>query len=500
MNPVFEHIIFSVVLPLALAIFLIIIKRFLNRFLPLSKTGFLYYLFSISAGFFLFLLLTGMDVNQHLRQTGYAIFTFLTILLVIRCINIWFKQSYLPNHRELQIPFLLIDIFRWLLLAGFLFVVLKIYFKISLTGIFATSAVATAIIGFALQDILGNFFAGITLNMEIPFRKGNWVEVNKNTGEVVSMTWRATKIKTIEGNFVIIPNANIAAENIINYSVHDRVLARYVSVGVHYRYPPRLIKDVIKKAALSTEGVLRTPEPIVMLIRFDDFSITYRCKFWIKGYPNLYRIEDAVQSKIWYFFKENNIEIPFPIRTIYSHRVAPEKQMESAPIATILREIEIFSPLTKQEITTLAEKFILGYFTRGERLIQQGEEGTTFFIIKEGRVSVNVQVGEAIKKIKELEAGDFFGEMSLLTDEKRSATIIAEDETEVLILDRNDFAHILKRKPAIAERLSKILAQRKLELGEYTETEKKRTKLQESREQRSILKKIKSIFDLKKRK
>ncbi len=486
-------------LPVALISFLLIIKRFLNRFAPLSKTGFLYHLFSISAGFFLFLLLTRLDVNQHVRQTGYALFTFLAILLVTRCINIWFKQSYLPRRKELQIPFLLIDIFRWLMLAGFLFVVLKIFFHINLTGIFATSAVATAIIGFALQDILKNFFAGITLNMEIPFKKGDWVEINKNTGAIVNMSWRATKIKTIEGNYVIIPNANISQENIINYSVHDKLLARSVSVGVHYRYPPRLIKGVIKEAALSTEGVLKTPEPVTRLIRFDDFAITYLCKFWIKGYPNLYRIEDAVKSKIWYFFRENDIEIPFPIRTIYTHRGMPAKKKESTAIGTILQGIEIFSPLTKQEIGKLSKKFILGYFARGEKLIRQGDEGTTFFIVKEGRVSVNIQVGEAIKKIKELEAGDFFGEMSLLTDEKRSATIIAEDETEVLILDRNDFAHILKRKPAIAERISKILAQRKLELGEYAKTEKPSKKSQKSKEQRSILKQIKGVFGLKKR-
>ncbi len=497
MSLLFEHILFSIILPVGLIIFLIIFKRFLNLFTPFRKADILYSLFAVSAGFFLFLLLTHVDVNHHVRQTGYALFTFLAILLVVRSINFWFKQTYLPHHREVQIPFLLIDILRWLLLAGFLFVVLKIYFKINLTGIFATSAVATAIIGFALQDILRNFFAGITLNMEIPFRKGEWVEVNKNTGEVISMSWRATKIKTIEGNFVIIPNANIASENIINYSVHNRELARYITVGAHYRHPPRLIKDIIKKAALATEGVLTKPAPIVMLIRFDDFAITYRCKFWIKDYPKRYRIEDAVQSKIWYLFKQHDIEIPFPIRTIHTHPAAPGTNKDAGTRVTILSKIEIFSPLTKQEIAKLAEKFTLSYFAAGEKLIRQGDEGTTF-IIKAGTVSVNIQVGEALKKVKELATGDFFGEMSLMTDEKRTATIIAETETEVLILNRDDFADILQRKPAIAERISKILAQRKLELGEFAKTTGERTKKEARKEQRSILKQIKSAFGLKK--
>jgi small-conductance mechanosensitive channel len=499
MNPVFENILFSLILPLALIILLIIIKRFLNRFLAFSKTGFLYLLFSISSGSLLFLLLTPLEVNRYVRQSGFAIFTFLAILLITRCVNIWFKQSYLVKRKDLQIPFLLIDIIRWLVLAGFLFIVLKIYFHINLSGIFATSAVATAVIGFALQDILKNFFAGITLNMEIPFKKGDWVEINKNTGEVINMSWRATKIKTIEGNYIIIPNANISSENIINYSVHEKALARYVSVGVHYRYAPKLIKDVIREAALATEGVLKTPEPVTRLIRFDDSAITYQCKFWIKDYPNFYRIEDAVQSKIWYLFKENGIEIPFPIRTVHLHKADSREKKETSGIVTILRNIEIFAPLSKQEIENLSEKFVLGYFARGERLIRQGEEGTTFFIIKKGRVSVNIEVGEALKRIKTLQTGEFFGEMSLLTGEKRTATVIAEDDTEVLILARNDFALILKRKPAIADRLSKILAQRRYELGELEKTEAHVKKVPESKEQRSILQQIKSVFGLKKR-
>lgn len=499
MNSLVENLLLNLFLPIILIIFLLIIKRFLNRYLPFSRVNILYYFFSLSSGFFLFLLLTNLSLNQYIKQSGYAIFTFLLVLLISRCLHIWFKETYLPKHRKIQIPFLLIDIVRWIILITFVFIILKVYFKINLTGIFATSAVATAVIGFALQDILKNFFSGITLNMEIPFRKGDWIEVSNQVGEVIEMSWRATKIKTIEGNFIIIPNANVSQENIINYSTKQRNLARYVKVGVHYRHPPKIVKDIIKKAALLTEGVLKTPEPITRLTKFNDYSINYQCKFWIDNYPNLYNIEDAVKSKIWYFFKQNGIEIPFPIRTVYTYKGEETKEKDTSDILDILQNISLFSPLTKNEIKKLSENFSLGYFSRGERLIEEGKEGKTFFIIKKGHVSVNIKKGQQLKSIKYLTDGDFFGEMSLLTGEKRTATIIAEENTEVLILDREYFAQILNKKPKIADKISKILVERKEELSKKTEKDRPPKIKKIKAEEKSILNKIKKVFGLKKR-
>lgn len=500
MSPLLIEIFLNVILPLLLIVFLISVKRILNRFIPFAKTGALYYIFSIVCGIFLFLLLTHFHIQDYVRRTGYAIFSFLLIALIIRCFNIWFKESYLPQHKDIQIPFLLIDIVKWVIIVGVLVIVLRLYFNINLTGVFATSAVATAIIGFALQDILKNFFAGITLNFEMPFKRGDWVAIGNNKGEVIEMSWRATKLRSIEGNYIIIPNANISQEDIVNYSMPKKTLARYVNVGVHYRFPPKLVKDVIKEAAISTEGVLKSPEPIVRLTQFGDSSIDYECKFWIRDFPNLYTIEDAVKSKIWYFFKENRIEIPFPIHTVYTYKGTKVESEQPEDITSILQNVHIFSPLTKRELTKLAGRFTLGYFVRGEKLIRQGDEGRTFFIIKKGKVSVNVTIDGEIKKIKFLSCGDFFGEMSLLTGEKRNATVVAEEDTEVLILDRDDFSLIIKKNPAIADAISKILAQRQAEINEkIKKTDTTKNKNEKRIKERSILKKIIKVFELKRK-
>ena len=84
--------------------------------------------------------------------------------------------------------------------------------------IFATTAVGAVVIGFALQDTLGNLFAGLAIQIEKPFRVGQWVHVGGNDGKVSQITWRATKIRTKQGNLVIVPNSALSRDTITNYS------------------------------------------------------------------------------------------------------------------------------------------------------------------------------------------------------------------------------------------------------------------------------------------
>ena len=82
----------------------------------------------------------------------------------------------------------------------------------------ATSAVGAVVVGFALQDTLGNFFAGLAIQIEKPFRVGHWIRVGGREGQVQEVTWRATKLRTKDGQFLIVPNSVISKDAILNYS------------------------------------------------------------------------------------------------------------------------------------------------------------------------------------------------------------------------------------------------------------------------------------------
>src|SRR6478672_1516228 len=125
----------------------------------------------------------------------------------------------------------------------------------------ATTAVGAVVIGFALQDTLGNLFAGLAIQIEKPFRVGQWVTIGGKDGLVSEVTWRATKIRTKAGNFVIVPNSVVGKETITNYSEPSQDTRLEIEVGASYDTPPNEVKAVIARALRNEPLILASREP-----------------------------------------------------------------------------------------------------------------------------------------------------------------------------------------------------------------------------------------------
>ena len=422
--------------------------------------------------FLIFRLFYPFHIPSNVLQYIEVFFLFLSIYIVIVLTETIFADYILPLRRKAPPPTLLRDIVRWILAVIVLFALLKGVLNIDLSPIIFTSAAVTLILGLALQDLLSNLFAGFTLHMERPFKIGDWVLAGSQVGEVVNVTWRATRIKTLDGDYVIIPNSTISKDEIINYYAPSRIHARHIKVGVSYDAPPNKVKDVMVNAALSSKRVLPDPAPEVWLVDFGDFSITYELKFWIDNYRLYNQIEDDVHTRIWYAFRRNGIHIPFPIRNIYMRSIPKGEQerareREIAEKVAAMRPVEILRPLSDEELVTLASKVHTHFYGRGEVLVRQGDGGDSFFIVTDGRVAVSVEDTRGRSAVvAHLEGGDFFGEGSLLTGEPRSATVTAAEDTRIILIDKPSFSHILTQNPSIAESLSKILESRLRELAE----------------------------------
>ena len=166
----------------------------------------------------------------------------------------------------------------------------------------ATSAVGAVVLGFALQDTLGNAFAGLAIQSEKPFNIGHWITVGEHEGRVAEVTWRATKLRTKTGNFVIVPNSEIGKAAIINYSEPAAPMRLFVDVGVTYDAPPNHVKSVILDALGHCALVLTAPAPDVLVHDFASSSITYRVRFWIEDFERDSVASDQVRSAIYYAF------------------------------------------------------------------------------------------------------------------------------------------------------------------------------------------------------
>ena len=162
--------------------------------------------------------------------------------------------------------------------------------------ILATTAVGAVVVGFALQDTLGNLFSGLAIQIDKPFRVGHWVTIGGIDGVVTEVTWRATKLRTKAGNFVIVPNSNVAKEIITNYSEPTRDTRIEISVGVSYDTPPNEVKAVIAAALRDDPLFSKAHELDVIMAGFDSSAVTYDVRVWTNDFSTDSAVRDRMRS------------------------------------------------------------------------------------------------------------------------------------------------------------------------------------------------------------
>jgi small-conductance mechanosensitive channel/CRP-like cAMP-binding protein len=323
-----------------------------------------------------------------------------------------------------------------------------------------TSAVGAVVVGFALQDTLGNLFAGLAIQVEKPFRVGHWVRVGDFEGKVDEVTWRATKLVTKAGQFVVVPNSVVSKDPILNYSEPTVPTRLQIDVGLTYDAPPNLAKRALIEAVTQAPLALPAPAPDVMVLDFAASAVAYRVRFWIADYAQDEEACDQVRSHIWYTLRRHGIEIPYPIQIEYSREEAhgrPPSRVRS--IAEQLGAIDLFSRLDEAARTRLAEVCPEHLFGAGERIVRQGDAGASMFVVLDGRVRVTLEPSG--QEVAVTPRGGFFGEMSMLTGDPRTATVSALDDALLVEISAERFRELVVKRPDLLEHVSAVVSARR---------------------------------------
>src|SRR5947199_10621748 len=279
----------------------------------------------------------------------------------------------------------------------------------------------------------------------------------------MEINWRSTRLCTNDNIYLDIPNNEIVRTTIINLHYPTEAHAMRIRVGVDYNMPPNRVKDALVRAAQSAKNVLPSPPVKVFLVEFGDHAVTYEIKYYMGNHARFNETNDAVRTNVWYELKRQRINIPYPIRTLQLERrsqPAPEGHQEAR---VILRGEPLFQCLSDSQIDNLVKQSELNHFGRGERVIEEGAEGDSMFILLRGAAEVSVSKNGSTIPVATLSSGDCFGEMSLLTGEKRSATVRAQRDCYVMEISKRVMAGIIQQTPDCLRQLSEILARRKME-------------------------------------
>lgn len=428
--------------------------------------------------FFLRVLLLSISVLGALvwvDVTGgwfYAVITSVASLsaafLLINVFSYFFWERNREKRQRKPLPALFQQVVRGLAYFVALAAVIGTATKLDLSALLASSAVLSLVLGLALQDTLGNVFAGMSIQASKPFQIGDWLAIKEFEGQVVQMNWREVRIRTFDGDDVILPNSVIASSDLCNYSHPTTKHVADLNIGISYQDPPEKVRRVIREVLEDVEGI-EPAQQCLYLTDFYEFSIKYRIRFYIHDYSRLRNVRAEVMNRLWYAFKREGITLPFPIRDVYFHQM-DDRVLEEGARRSLARRIEmlhgvdLFSPLKPDVFEKLARAFKTQLFARREVVIEQGVEGDTFYMIGSGRFEVFVKKAKAKHrfgvKVAELGPGNFFGEMSLLTGEARTATVVAVEESEVYALGKEDFREILQGHPEVSAQLAAAASER----------------------------------------
>jgi CRP-like cAMP-binding protein len=307
-----------------------------------------------------------------------------------------------------------------------------------------------------------------------PFAPGDWVRSGNFVGRIQGIGWRSTAIITRANEKLEIPNALMAKDALVNYSIG--AVADEVKIGLDYSTPPNHVREVILEALRDIAGVMQFPPPEVYTWEFGDSSIHYRVRYWMSDFAEADHLRDTVSTGLWYVLRRKAIEIPYPQLTIHSSRRLP-REAEGAEafereIMGGLRQVDFLRGLRDEELRMLLPGVIVQKFGAGEAIVREGDEGDSLFIIRQGTVQVLAGATDGRQvHIRDLAPPAFFGEMALMTGEKRTATIRAKSDVELLELNRNAFGALFKDHPETAAQMGEVIAFRMTERREMLDAE-----------------------------
>jgi CRP-like cAMP-binding protein len=237
-----------------------------------------------------------------------------------------------------------------------------------------------------------------------------------------------------------------------------------VEVGASYDTPPNEVKRVIS-AALRDEPLLAPDrETEVLIADFAASAVTYRVRVWTTDFAADMRVRDRVRSHIYYAFRRHKISIPYPIQ-VQIEQAAGEASVGAVERARLIDGVAIFASLTPEQRAELVAGSRHVLFEAGQTIVSQGDRGASMFVLCAGEAAVTLAGADG--ELARHHAGGFFGEMSLLTGDPRSATVTAVTDCDLIEIGVDAFRDVVMADATLVERVSEDVARRRAALDQH---------------------------------
>lgn len=384
-----------------------------------------------------------------------------------KLLNRFIWHGKLAWDGEPAVPRLLREIAAVLIYLTAAMIILRFVFNQPITAVAATSGVVALVMGYSAQSTLKEIFAGISLNLDDPFQKGDLIEFDGEWGYIKDMNWRSVTYQDLDQNIVILPNSKVAEGKIRNLTRPTEVMRRTFYFHAEYNAPTSIVLEVAERAIKECPKVSLHPGNFVAFDGFDELGAKYKVHFHSKNFDDWFIAGDQVSNALWYGLNRRGIRFAFQRHLNYAipeddNRLLPDSFLDGSnweDLATLFKRVPVFKQMQEEDIQDLAKASDWRVFGPPERIAPVSETNSSMFIIASGRADVFEVMDDGSEiKLDELGPGQSVGIMTILTGASQKTTIRAAIETAAWEINSDALHAIFERRPIAMEHIAESVA------------------------------------------
>ena len=398
--------------------------------------------------------------NGAILVTQLSLYVTVTIGLG-RIVEIWIVVTHADDDNDGHLP----QLVRLLLYGLCVIIGLAVFLTVNgyrPTELYLSTGVLAAIVAFTSQQTLGDFFAGLTLSLESPFKLGDWIMLEDGTeGRVDDINWRTTRLRQWDNATLVVPNSVLSKTRIRN--LHDRhhKYSPWYVVRISADYDPRAIKVLLLEAALRCRHTIPGTLPTIRLI--DASQSPYSYMIWVH-FPNYFAMfagREELFREIHDGLSVAGIQVAVDTQEVRLNR-AVNPPMEPPSVLMALKSLDFAGFMTEEDLGEIASMSQRIYYESGSVILNEGEQADAVYIISTGVVAVSVSsTSNKRHSVEELNPGQYFGLAAMLTNEPAAMQYTASTDVSVIQVDMECLRRVASGQQGITEQFAELVHRRR---------------------------------------
>jgi len=395
------------------------------------------------------------DYQLQCMQKGFDIMWWIVPAF---CINMFMQKFFfmsMTHNEKIQVANIVPRFVRFLiyLIAGL--GVVSYVFGQEISKFLATGGIFAMMIGLAVKMNVADILSGIAINIESPFRQGDWIQIDQYEGIVTDITWRSTRIQTGENAILCVPNSKATESSIQNFNIPGEYNWIKIKVPLSHLISPIKAENVLTAAVFATRNVITNPIPKIFYKGTSELNAWFDIFFCISDYSNRKSRINDVWISIWKHLRFAEIQLSM---------MGGSFSFPQQKIFDILNRMDILEGISTQDKLELVPHFKRKTFTAGQIIVNHQEfTSKEFYIIQKGAVHFYSLSDEGkMIEVDRMGAGDYFGETGLL-GEAYASQIKAVTDVSIYVISGDIFFACVDNQKPFLKRLRQLRAKRRNE-------------------------------------